>query len=271
MRLRLLLVSVLMPLLLWAVMPVLSSGATSSAGQLQRRIDVTRGKIGTRKSKERVLAQDISRYNRRIATLQVTARITARRDELAQLQAGVVAARVVYDTARNEKSGALRFVRSERQDLEGNLQALEKEQAKVKAELARAVGSAAPGAFSGTGGPLSMPVRGVFTSPFGFRWGRLHAGVDIGAPNGTPIHAADSGRVVLLGWTGGYGNYTCIQHTSSMSTCYAHQSRYATSMGAQVRRAQLIGYVGNTGHSFGDHLHFEVRINGNPVDPVPYL
>ena len=66
------------------------------------------------------------------------------------------------------------------------------------------------------------------------RWGRLHAGVDIAVPTGTPIRAAQSGRVVLLGWTGGYGNYTCIQHTGGLSTCYAHQSRYATSSGASV-------------------------------------
>jgi len=76
---------------------------------------------------------------------------------------------------------------------------------------------------------------------------------------------------VLLGWTGGYGNYTCIQHTASLSTCYAHQSSYATSMGATVQQGQVIGAVGNTGHSFGNHLHFEVRVNGAPVSPLAYL
>jgi murein DD-endopeptidase MepM/ murein hydrolase activator NlpD len=103
------------------------------------------------------------------------------------------------------------------------------------------------------------------------RWGRLHAGVDIAVPAGTPIRAADSGRVVLLGWTGGYGNYTCISHGGSLSTCYAHQSRYATSMGASVGKGQVIGYVGCTGHCFGDHVHFETRVNGSPVDPMGYL
>jgi murein DD-endopeptidase MepM/ murein hydrolase activator NlpD len=393
-RLRLLLVCVLGPLVLWAALPVLSQGEIkASSAQLQTKIDVTRGKISKRKSKERVLAQDITRYNRRIETLQeridriaarqdvvqrdldvksaelaklqkdlrserqrlirlrlrleearqilghrlrelyqadkpdivtvvlnargfadliergqflsriqaqdqlvvtrvrnaqreaiatearlnrlerrqatVTARIAARRDEIAQLKRGVIATRVVYDTAKSEKSSKLRLVRGERKDLEGHLAGLEKEQAKVKAKLNRQM--AAPGSFTGTGGQLSMPTNGVFTSPFGFRWGRLHAGIDIGAGEGTPIHAADSGRVVLLGWTGGYGNYTCIQHSASMSTCYAHQVRYGTTMGANVRRGQTIGYVGNTGNSFGAHLHFEVRINGNPVNPVPYL
>ena len=88
---------------------------------------------------------------------------------------------------------------------------------------------------------------------------------------GTPIRAADSGKVVLLGWTGGYGNYTCIQHNASLSTCYAHQSSYSTSNGASVSKGQVIGPVGCTGHCFGDHLHFETRVNGSPVNPAGYL
>ena len=99
------------------------------------------------------------------------------------------------------------------------------------------------------------------------RWGRLHAGLDIAVPAGTPIRAADGGREVMMASTGGYGNYTCIQHTGELSTCYAHQSSFATSDGAAVRQGQVIGYVGSTGHSTGPHLHFETRINGSPVDP----
>jgi murein DD-endopeptidase MepM/ murein hydrolase activator NlpD len=122
----------------------------------------------------------------------------------------------------------------------------------------------------GSGG-LVWPVNGPVVSPFGMRWGRLHAGVDIAVGSGTPIRAADSGRVVLMGWVGGYGNYTCIQHTGSLSTCYAHQSSFATSNGANVGQGQVIGYVGCTGHCFGDHLHFETRVGGSPVDPMGYL
>lgn len=200
-----------------------------------------------------------------------TARIEARRDEIDALKQQEIDARSVYDRARDGKQSVLDGVQGERQELEGHLESLEKEQAKVEAELAGAAGSAPTGSYRGTGGPLSMPVAGTFSSPFGYRWGRLHAGVDIAASEGTPIHAADSGRVVIASWTGGYGNYTCVQHSASMTTCYAHQSRYGTSVGANVRRGQLIGYVGNTGHSFGAHLHFEVRINGNPTDPTAYL
>ena len=82
---------------------------------------------------------------------------------------------------------------------------------------------------------------------------------------------AFGGTVVLLGWVGGYGNYTCIQHTGSLSTCYAHQSSFATSQGASVQQGQVIGYIGCTGHCYGDHLHFETRVGGAPVDPMGYL
>ena len=122
----------------------------------------------------------------------------------------------------------------------------------------------------GSGG-LIQPTSGQFTSPFGQRWGRLHAGIDLAAPTGTPIRAAAAGRVIVAEPTGGYGNYTCVDHGNSVSTCYAHQSRLGTSRGATVAQGELIGYVGNTGNSFGAHLHFEVRINGRPVDPMNYL
>jgi murein DD-endopeptidase MepM/ murein hydrolase activator NlpD len=114
-------------------------------------------------------------------------------------------------------------------------------------------------------------VSGPVVSPFGMRWGRLHAGVDIAVGSGTAIRAAAGGRVVLMGWVGGYGNYTCIQHSGSLSTCYAHQSSFATSNHASVGQGQVIGYVGCTGHCFGDHLHFETRSGGSPVDPMGYL
>ena len=84
-------------------------------------------------------------------------------------------------------------------------------------------------------------------------------------------YAADGGRVAIAGWMGGYGNYTCIQHTGSLSTCYGHQSRIAVSVGQSVSQGQVIGYSGNTGHSTGPHLHFEVRVGGSPVDPMGYL
>jgi murein DD-endopeptidase MepM/ murein hydrolase activator NlpD len=146
------------------------------------------------------------------------------------------------------------------------LEDLEREQAKVERII---LNSSAP--IRQGSGRFVVPVNGTFTSPFGPRWGRLHAGIDLAAPTGTAIRAADSGQVVLAGPQGGYGNYTCIAHTRSLATCYAHQSRILVRSGETVFKGDVIGAVGNTGHSTGPHLHFEVRVNGRPVDPMAYL
>jgi murein DD-endopeptidase MepM/ murein hydrolase activator NlpD len=196
-------------------------------------------------------------------------RILAERDQIAAAQNQLVASRDELAAARADKRGALATVRDSRVALEGDLRALEAEQARVQAALANPAPAAGP--IRQGSGQLVWPVNGPVVSPFGMRWGRLHAGVDIAVGSGTPIRAADSGRVVLMGWVGGYGNYTCIQHTGSLSTCYAHQSSFATSNGANVGQGQVIGYVGCTGHCFGDHLHFETRVGGSPVDPMGYL
>jgi Peptidase family M23 len=122
------------------------------------------------------------------------------------------------------------------------------------------------------GGPLAWPVVGPVVSPYGMRWGRLHAGIDIAVAAGTPIYAAAAGRVTTKGWVGGYGNYTCLDHGRQISTCYAHQSRLGpTPSGGLLGPGQLVGWVGCTGHCFGDHLHFELRIAGRPIDPLPHL
>jgi murein DD-endopeptidase MepM/ murein hydrolase activator NlpD len=195
-------------------------------------------------------------------------RILRERDQIAAAQGQLLSARDQLASARADKRGALAQVRDSRVALEGDLKALEAEQARVQAAL---TGLSAPAPVKAGSGQLIWPVNGPVVSPFGPRWGRLHAGIDIAVGSGTAIRAADSGNVVLMGWVGGYGNYTCIQHTGSLSSCYAHQSSFATSNGASVSQGQVIGYVGCTGHCFGDHLHFETRINGSPVDPMGYL
>jgi murein DD-endopeptidase MepM/ murein hydrolase activator NlpD len=118
---------------------------------------------------------------------------------------------------------------------------------------------------------LIWPVNAPVTSPFGWRWGRMHQGIDLGAAEGTPIKAAASGTIIYCGWESGYGNLTVIDHGGNLATAYGHQSSIAVACGQQVAQGELIGYVGNTGHSTGPHLHFEVRINGEPVDPLGYL
>ncbi len=127
----------------------------------------------------------------------------------------------------------------------------------------------ADGRISGAG--LAWPLRGPVTSGFGQRWGRLHGGLDIGGRSGTPIRASKGGEVIFAGSYSGYGNTVIINHGGGLTTLYAHQSRIGASDGSTVSQGEVIGYVGNTGHSFGAHLHFEVRVNGRPVDPMKYL
>jgi murein DD-endopeptidase MepM/ murein hydrolase activator NlpD len=118
---------------------------------------------------------------------------------------------------------------------------------------------------------ISSPVHGTVTSEFGQRWGRNHDGIDIGAPTGTPVHAAACGTVSLAGQQSGYGNIVCITHTSRFTTCYAHLSRFGVSSGARVQQGQVIGYVGCTGSCTGPHLHFETRVGGQAQNPRGYL
>ena len=199
--------------------------------------------------------------------------ILSKRNEVLAVKNGIVDRRDDLAVARDGRAQILARVRTSRRHAEEDLDDLEREQARVTGLVRNAGSGPTPsaGPIRRGSGRFIWPVNGSVSSPFGQRWGRLHAGVDIPAPTGTPIRAAASGRVILMGPTGGYGNYTCIGHGGGISTCYAHQSRFGTSNGASVSQGQVIGYVGNTGHSFGAHLHFEVRINGSPVDPLGYL
>jgi murein DD-endopeptidase MepM/ murein hydrolase activator NlpD len=118
---------------------------------------------------------------------------------------------------------------------------------------------------------MIWPVSGPVTSGFGWRWGRMHEGVDIAAPSGTPIAAAASGSVIYASWMSGYGNLVVVDHGGGLATAYAHLSGYAVGAGQGVSQGQTVGYVGCTGHCYGAHLHFEVRVNGSAVDPLGYL
>jgi murein DD-endopeptidase MepM/ murein hydrolase activator NlpD len=144
-------------------------------------------------------------------------------------------------------------------------------------EIAAALAKSGNGPSLGTG-KFIWPVGHVpISSPFGYRIDPIsgqqsfHPGVDFAASCGTPIHAADSGVIFFAGPNGGYGNATIINHGAGLATLYGHQSSIAVSVGQVVEQGQVIGYVGSTGYSTGCHLHFEVRVNGTPVDPMGYL
>lgn len=158
------------------------------------------------------------------------------------------------------------------------------------ASRARQVAAAASGASTGTStdattaatdttatatdvaaGGWTWPAGGTVTSEFGYRWGRLHAGLDLGAPEGSPIWAARSGTVTYAAAMGGYGNIVLLDHGGGLSTAYAHQSAILVGVGASVSAGEQIGQVGSTGNSTGPHLHFETRIGGTPQNPRNYL
>jgi murein DD-endopeptidase MepM/ murein hydrolase activator NlpD len=169
--------------------------------------------------------------------------------------------------------------------LQAEVDALAAEQARLEAVIrerlaaaarARAARGRSPFAGHRTSDGVSTagfiwPVQGVITSGFGYRWGRMHTGIDIAAPSGTPIKAAKEGEVLYADWMGGYGQLVAVDHGDSVVTLYAHQSRMAVAEGQEVSQGQTVGYVGTTGHSTGNHLHFEVRIDAHPRDPRPYL
>ncbi|HZR90919.1 MAG TPA: peptidoglycan DD-metalloendopeptidase family protein [Gaiellaceae bacterium] len=221
------------------------------------------------------------RQERRVLAVRV-AQARALRAELVAGRSSLVATRAARQQA------LAHLTAQERQEL-AEMEALQAESERLgaairaaqerAAEQARAVSraSAQPAATAATASAppsssgLVWPVSGPITSPFGWRWGRMHEGIDIGAGDGTPIHAAAAGRVVYAGWMEGYGNLVAIDHGNGLSTAYAHQERIVVSLGEEVSQGQVIGYVGCTGRCFGPHLHFEVRVNGAPVDPLGYL
>jgi len=185
------------------------------------------------------------------------------RDELVANQGQLV-------EARSRKKQSLASLSAEERADAGEIDSLQQVSAELAAKIQAAQArSTVTRSVSSAG--LIWPVNAPITSPFGWRWGRMHTGIDLGATYGTPIAAAASGSVIYAGWLGGYGNLTVIDHGGGLATAYGHQSSIAVSVGEQVAQGQTIGNVGSTGHSTGPHLHFEVRVNGQAVDPLGYL
>jgi murein DD-endopeptidase MepM/ murein hydrolase activator NlpD/outer membrane murein-binding lipoprotein Lpp len=227
-------------------------------------------------AKRQIKRQRAATTKVRRSVKQETHVINARVQQQAILRGELLSSRGKLAGARSDKSRALVITRKQVEDEIQESKALESASAQLAAKLragstqagsVAAGGTAEPPATSGFAWPLSGPI----TSPFGMRWGTLHPGIDIGVPSGTPIHAAGNGTVVWCGWMSGYGNLVMIDHHNGLATLYGHQSRIGVSCNQQVSQGQTIGYVGCTGFCTGPHLHFEVRLNGNPVDPLGYL
>lgn len=192
----------------------------------------------------------------------------------------------VLDAAKSNKAAAAQM----EQDLNAQLASVRNliQQRLAAAEAARQAAQQAAESDDGGGGgsddnyvqgtgAMSWPCSGPITSPFGYRTHPIfgttifHAGIDIGVDYGTPIHAADSGVVVYSGWISGYGNAVIIDHGGGVSTLYGHNQSLAVSEGQSVSKGSVIAYAGSTGNSTGPHCHFEVDVNGSPVNPMGYL
>ncbi|NNF64975.1 MAG: peptidoglycan DD-metalloendopeptidase family protein [Acidimicrobiia bacterium] len=209
---------------------------------------------------------------RRAEMEQTTAAANQRRDELADRREGLATIAEQVEAERNRQQALLAQVDSDIELFESELAGLEREQARLKELLAdeQEQGGSRPGR-------LSWPVQGRISSVYGYRTHpvtgarKLHSGLDIAAPSGTPLVAAAGGRIVLADWFGGYGLTVIIDHGGGVATLYAHQSRLAVSAGDTVGSGDLVGYVGSTGLSTGPHVHFEVRTQGTAEDPLPWL
>ncbi len=208
----------------------------------------------------------------------VKERIEAVRDQIAEEEEALATARAAVQRRESSLVAARGKRRSALSQLDERVGRLENIRAELQAEIQAEI-MAASGVSTLPAGPMSAPsaaglvwpLSGTVTSGFGYRWGRMHEGIDVAVPEGTPVRAAKGGTVILASYYGGYGNYICVDHGGGLSTCYAHLSGYASSTGQRVGRGQVIGYSGNTGSSTGPHLHFEVRINGAAQDPMAYL
>ncbi|MDY3973391.1 murein hydrolase activator EnvC [uncultured Veillonella sp.] len=214
------------------------------------------------------------------------------RAKVVELENKAKEAQAVIQKKKDEQTAILNKAQSDKATAEQLEQSLQESSNAIRAMLQqrqaeRAAAAAAAAQSSGGGysdvgyvqgtGQLSWPVNGVITSDFGWRthpiFGRqiLHSGIDIGVDEGTPVHSADSGVVAYSGWMDGYGYAVVVDHGNGISTLYGHNSDLAVSEGQTVSKGSVIAYAGSTGNSTGPHVHFEVRVNGDPVNPLGYL
>jgi murein DD-endopeptidase MepM/ murein hydrolase activator NlpD len=186
------------------------------------------------------------------------------------------------EKARNDQVKLKNALDARIEQVTSEVAALSREEATLSGlirsrQAAAEASSAAPSAAANApaakvgGSGVAWPTNGSVTSGFGYRWGSLHAGIDIANGTGTPIRAAKGGTIILAGWNGGYGNCIVIDHGGGFSTLYGHMSRLRASDGQRVSQGDLLGDMGSTGNSTGSHLHFETRVNGSPQDPTRYL
>jgi murein DD-endopeptidase MepM/ murein hydrolase activator NlpD len=227
--------------------------------QISTQVGHAKDQMHSAREKTKVTKAKVETVTRTIAAR--TAEVRAEKERLLITEKGL-------SQAKGNKRERLAEVRQSKEEYLHEAAGILAANAQVTATI-QSSGSASYDSTPSSSG-LIWPVTGPVVSGFGMRWGRMHTGIDIGAAYGTPISASASGTVIFAGWMGGYGNFVIVDHGGGLSTAYAHQSSIAIG-GGTVSQGQVIGYVGCTGHCFGPHLHFEVRVNGSAVDPLGYL
>ena len=224
----------------------------------------------------RLLGRDIEligKIREQLATIRDSrVQLESANREIKDSLRSIVAEKQEISRASAEENRNYQFLRERRREYERRVGELEASSYEIE-KFIRSRGKTAVV----SSGKFAWPIRGRITSPFGYRrhplWGgvSLHTGIDIAAPYGKPISCADSGEVIYSGWWDGYGKAVVIDHGRGYTTVYGHMSRIYAQVGQTVTKGESIGLVGSTGFSTGPHLHFEIRVNGRPVDPMPYL
>jgi murein DD-endopeptidase MepM/ murein hydrolase activator NlpD len=227
--------------------------------QISTQVGTAKDKMHSARERTKLTKAKVETVTRTIAAR--TAEVRAEKERLLISEKGL-------SQAKGNKRERLVEVKQSKEEYLHEVAGILAANAQVTATIQSSGSSSYDSSPSSSG--LIWPVSGPVVSGYGMRWGRMHMGIDIAVGYGTPIHAAASGTVIFAGWMGGYGNFVIVDHGGGLSTAYAHQSSIAVG-GGTVSQGQVLGYVGCTGHCFGPHLHFEVRINGSAVDPLGYL
>jgi murein DD-endopeptidase MepM/ murein hydrolase activator NlpD len=201
--------------------------------------------------------------------------IEQQKNDIALMTQQLLAQKTQFEAQAKIQQDLIARLRQDRNALEEAEAQLERDSATIAVLIRQRL--SIPGPLIRGTGQFIYPLVGIVTSNFGWRihpilgYRRFHAGVDFGASHGSTIQAADAGVVIFSGWYGGYGNAVVISHGGSLTTLYAHASELYVSQGQTVQQGQAIAAVGSTGFSTGPHLHFEVRQNGEPVNPLSFL
>jgi murein DD-endopeptidase MepM/ murein hydrolase activator NlpD len=247
--------------------------ANQFAGSVMRADQMTMAKLTSLKDQVQAQRDDIANHQAQI--VQARAAQAAATQQIANIQAQLVGVRASQQTLHKSQLYLLRQVNTQRWQYIREIQDLQRQNELLSAIIRGA--QRGQRVIQGVGGYLKWPVSGPITSPFGWRihpvyhYRSFHTGIDIGVPVGTIVKAARYGKVIYTGWNGAFGLVVIIDHGNSLATMYAHLSRVFVSVGQRVGTLQAVAASGNTGTTTGPHLHFQVDLQGNPVNPMNWL